>query len=416
MEIALLIFLIFFLILCSGYFSGSEAALFSLPPTRLQVYKHDPNPRFRLIAQLLSRPQDLLVTVFMLNTLVNILLQNVAANLFGDFSSWALKVGVPLVLTLIFGEIIPKYIGLQNNVRFSYSVAPLISFIQKLLKPIRTATIAITTPLSRLMFFFLKKEPEMSYEETQHILQTSEKHGVFSSVEGELLAGYLQIQTAFVREVMRPREEILSYDINEPLSKLAYLFVDQQCTRVPVYNKNLDSILGIISAKQFFLQRDLITNSQDLLPFLSKPFYVPESMQAWLLLRRLSERGQFLALVVDEYGSITGLITQEDLIEVVVGEIKDLRDQTQLYTQSGKYEIIASGKLELETFNELFLSSLESPENMITIGGWLTEKLGEIPKTGSKHEIDGFLFQILASTPNRIRRLYVRKLQTERTV
>lgn len=412
MEISFLLILILVLTFLSGYFSGSEAALFSLPTTRLRAYQTHPDPRHRLIASLLRRPRDLLVTIFMLNTLVNILLQNVAANLFGDFASWSLKVGVPLVVTLIFGEIIPKYIGLLTNAAFSYHVAPTINFLQELLSPIRRATIAITAPLSRILFFFLRKEPQISPEEMQHILKTSEEYGLFTHDEGELIAGFLELQKISVKEAMRPREDILFYDIREPVTKLAHLFSDQQCSRVPVCDQNLDHILGILTAKRYFLHRDSIEEPEDIKPILAKPFYVPETTPARLLLRRFQEHRHVLALVVDEYGSVSGLITREDLLEIVIGEIVDMRDQVQLYTQPAENEIIASGKLELDEFNELFGVELKSPGNMVTIGGWLTERLGEIPKSGSKYQLENFLFQVLAATPNRIRRLYIRKLNS----
>ena len=408
-QIFLLIVMVF-LLLSSGYCSGAEAALFSLPATRLKVYQSDPDTRKRLISGLLQHPRDLLVAVFTLNTLVNILLQNTAANFFGEMSSWTLKVGVPLVLTLIFGEILPKYIALQHNLSFAYLVAPSINFFMKVLKPIVSFAVSITTPLSRLMFFFLKREPEISTEEIQHILKTSKEFGVFNADEGDLIAGYLQLQEALVKEIMRPKEDIIFYNVSEPLTKLIYLFTDQKVSRVPVCDPDLDHVIGIISIKQFFLHNDQLSTSKEIIPYLLKPFYVPESMSARLLLRRFHEQRQHLALVVDEYGSISGLITYEDLIETVVGEIADLRDQPDLYTRSGKNEIIASGKLELTEFNEIFDSSLDSPSNMVTIGGWLTERLGEIPKSGTQYELDGFLFKILAATPNRVRRIYVRKL------
>lgn len=411
MEIALFLSAIIFLTLCSAYFSGSEAALFSLPSTRLKVYQTDPNPRKRLIASLLSHPHDLLVTIFMLNTLVNILLQNVAANLFGDYASWVLKVGVPLVLTLVLGEILPKYIGLQTNISFSYRVAPTINFVQKLLKPIRQATIAITAPISRFMFFFLRKEESISKEELQHILKTSEEHGIFTAEEGELIEGYLELQDSLVKDWMRPREDILYYSLEEPLTKLLHLFVEEKCSRIPVCEHDLDHVIGLITVKQYFLHRDSITAPQDLVPILFKPLYVPESTPARVLLRRFYETHQHFALVVDEYGTISGLITHEDLFEVIVGEIEDQRDQVRLYTRAGENEIIASGKLELDTFNEIFKTELISPANMTTVGGWLTEQLEEIPKGGSSYELSGFLFQVLAATPSRIRRLYIRKLK-----
>lgn len=411
MDQIFLLLLMFFLLFSSAYCSGAEAALFSLPATRLKVYQTDSDPRKRLLSNLLQHPRDLLVTVFTLNTLVNILLQNTAANLFGDMSSWVLKVGVPLILTLIFGEILPKYMALQHNLNFAYFVAPTINFFMKALKWVVDLAVSITTPLSRLMFFFLKREPEISSEEMQHILKTSKEFGVFNAEEGELIAGYLQLQEALVKEIMRPKEDIIFYNIHEPLTKLLYLFIDQKLSRIPVCDPNLDNVIGIISIKQFFLHNDNLTSPKDIVPHLLKPFYVPESMAAQLLLRRFHEQRQHLALVVDEYGSISGLITYEDLIETVVGEIADLRDQPDLYSRSGNNEIIASGKLELAEFNEIFGSQLESPSNMVTIGGWLTERLGEIPKNSTQYELDGFLFKILAATPNRIRRIYIRKLK-----
>lgn len=411
MEITLFLAAIVLLTLSSAYFSGSEAALFSLPATRLKVYQSDNNPRKRLISSLLSKPHDLLVTIFMMNTLVNILLQNVAANLFGEFSSWILKVGVPLVITLVFGEILPKYIGLQINTAFSYVVAPSINFMQNLLKPIRQLTVAITAPISKFMFFFLKKEESISKEELKHILKTSEEHGIFSSDEGELITGYLELQDSTVKDWMRPREDILYYSLEDPLSKLTHILVDEECSRLPVCEKDLDNVLGILTAKQYFLHRDSITLPEHLKPILQKPFYIPETTLARILLRRFYETRQTIALVVDEYSSISGLITHEDLFEVIIGEISDKRDQVQHFTRAGENEIIASGKLELSEFNDLFNSQLVSPENMTTIGGWLTEYLGEIPKSGSTYESNGFFFQVLAATPSRIRRLYIRKLQ-----
>jgi len=410
-EIAILIFIATLLIFLSGFFSCSEAAFFSLSITQIKTFKNDANPRRRLIANLLSQPRDLLVTIFMLNTLVNILLQNVVSHMFGDFGHWLLKVGVPLVLTLVFGEIIPKYLGLQNNVSFSYRVVPIISKAQSWLGPIRRAIIEITTPISRLMFFFLKKDESISREELEHVIKTSEEHGVFDENERDLVFGYLELQESNVKELMHPRGDIVFYDIEDPITKLTHLFINDEISQLPVCENSLDNILGIISAKQFFLNRDKINTPQDIIPIISKPFYFPETTPARLLLRKFNEKGEDMALVVDEYGSISGLITQKDLIEIVIGEITNLKDKKELYTRAGKNEIIASGKLELEEFNEFFKVELQSPGNMVTIGGWLTERLGEIPKSGTKYEIENFLFQILSATPNRIRRLYIRKLK-----
>lgn len=410
MDLGLQVAILLFLTFCSGYFSASETALFSLPGVRVKAYAQDSSKRRRLIAQLLQRPKDLLVTVFMLNTLVNILLQNVASNMFGVFAGWSLKVGVPLVITLLFGEIIPKYLGMLHNIAISDYVAPLISTLQNFLGPVRRVVISITYPVSRMMFFFLHKEENISREELLHVLKTSEEMEVLNKDEAELVCGYIDLQEVLVKELMRPRQDVLFYDIQEPLTKLTYLFVDRQCSRIPVCDGSLENVLGIISAKEFFLYRKELTSKERLYERMLKVFFVPENMLARVLLRRFDEKKLIIAMVVDEYGSIAGLITREDILEVIIGQIKDYRDDKGLYSRQSDTEIIASGKLEIDEFNTLFAADLQSENNMVTIGGWLTEQLGEIPKSGKKFEAEGFLFHVLSATPNRIRRLYVRKL------
>lgn len=410
MDLNSILFLIF-LVFASAYFSASETALFSLPLTKIKAYKETSSPRKRLIAKLVLEPKDLLVTVFMMNTLVNILIQNTTSHMFGEEANWLYKVGIPFMLLLFLGEIIPKNIGLQKNVKIANLVAPSIDFIQKFISPIRNLTVKITEPVSRILFFFLKNEKSISNEEMQHVLKTSQERGVLLPEEVELVSGYLKLQEATVKELMRPKNDILYYDINDPLSKLMYLFVEQECTRMPICNKTLDNVLGIITAPRFFLNRKEIKESQDLIKYSLNPLFVPENTSAKALIKRFDESGQVLALVVDEYGSITGLITKEDIIEQVIGDISDLRDAHSLYIKSGPNEIIASGLLELTTFNEYFQSHLISENNLLTIGGWLTEQLGEIPKSSTKVEIQGFMFQVLAADPNKIRRLYIRKLK-----
>lgn len=409
MTFALVLFLVF-LILLSGSLSCSETALFSLSPLTVKSYRNSSSSRFLLIGQLLERPRDLLVTILMLNILANILVQNTVSTIFDEFTGWGLKVGVPLALTLIFGEILPKSMAIPHNAQIAYQVAPWIDRAARLLKPIREPLTRATSWISRALFFFLREEKEISPDELRHVLKTSEEAGVLQKEESDLIGGTLDLQHLSAKEQMRPREEILAYDIREPLSRLTHLFVDLQTTRVPVYDKSLENLLGILSTRRFFLHHKEIHSAKDLIPILRKPYYVPETIKGWTLLKNLRERGESLAIVVDEYGSISGLITQEDLIEVVVGEISDRRDEKSLFTRSGPDVIIASGKLELAAFKEVFGINLKSQENIVTLGGWLIEQLGDIPVTGTKYATDDFLFYVLAADPNRIRRLYVRRL------
>jgi CBS domain containing-hemolysin-like protein len=413
MEDVIYFLVLLLLTLLGGYFAAAEVALFSLPVTRVKSFQSDSDPRKRLIAQLLHQPRDLLVTVFMLNTLLCIVAQNVASQMFGSDASWLLKVGVPLVLTLILGDIIPKCLGMQYNTSLSYYVAPLIAFLQDLLGPLRRLIIHVTFPISRFLFFFLRKEQNISRDELMHVLKTSQEHEVLSENEAELVGGYLDLQDSSVKELMRPRQDVLFYNLEEPLTKLISLFVDQRCSRIPVCRGGtLENLVGIIAAKDFFLRSKNILTNDDLLNYLSKPFFVPENSLARVLLRRFAERNEEISIVVDEYGSIAGLITREDVLEVIIGQIDDLRDKKMLYSRQSSSEIIMSGKLELDEFNAIFHSDLTSKNNMVTMGGWITESYGDIPKAGTKFESDGFLFHVLAAEGTRVRRIYVRKLKT----
>jgi len=408
METILPLLFLLLLTLASGYCSSSEAALFSLPTLKVRTFRDSPDLRKRLIASLILQPRDFLVTIFLLNTFANILIQNTASHLFGAHAGWHLIVGIPFVLTFFFGEIIPKYIGMRNNEKLSYAFAPQLTSLHLLLAPLRRTIVAITMPVSRLFFFFLKEEPNISKEELKHVLKHSEEHGVLNKDEAELIWGYLDLIDSQVRELMHPRDDILFYDITEPLTKLIHLHVDRRCSRIPICGRGLDNMLGIMHATSFFLHRSEIKEPQDILQYLTKPLYIPETTAARVLLRRFEVEGQQLALALNEYGSIVGVITREDILEVIVGQITDARDRRKRYTHANN-ELIASGRLELQELNELFNIELISNSNMMTVGGWLTEQLGDIPKVGTTFSSQGLFFQVLAAAPNRVRRLYIRK-------
>lgn len=406
-----LILALLFLIFFSGLFSASETALFSLSSLKVKSFKQDKDKRKQLVADLLASPKDLLVTIIMLNVVMNILIQNVSSSLFGEYSSWVFTVGFPLTLTLIFGEVIPKSIGLVNNLKIATTVAPLLDFCQKVLFPIRRLLTTWTSYISRILFFFLRKEEEISIDEMKHALHTSRKFGVLNEDEAELVRGYLSLQESTVKERMRPREEVIFYDLEEPLTKLIHLFVDQELSRIPICEGGLDNIVGIMTSRVFFLHRPLLQSPADLHPIIDKPFFVPESISAKTLLRQFYDKQESLAIVVDEYGSVSGLVALEDLVELVVGEIVDRRDEKSLYTRSGEDVIIASGKLELAELEKVFDVAIISENHMVTVSGYLTEKMGDIPKSGTKLVTDDLLFHVLAADPTRVRRVYIRRLK-----
>ncbi len=409
-ETAILSILILVLLLASGFVSASETALFSLSPMRVSSFQESKDKNKRLVAKLVLHPLELFVTIFTMNITSNILLQNVTSQAIGEEGSWLLKIGIPLILILLFGDILPKSYALVNNVYFAQLAAPIIDFFRRVLRPVLRYIIMITNPLSRILFFFLKKEKDITKIELEQVVLASEKQGVLSSDEADLVTGYLDLQDKQVREVMKPREDVLFYDIHDPLTKLLHLFIDEECTRIPICKENLQGVLGVVSAEQFFAHQHDVHSPQDLIKFCQKPFFVPETTPATLLFRKFEEKKTEIALVVDEYGLINGLVTREDLVEEVIGEISDRRDDPKRYTFSAENVIIASGKLEIEEFEEIFDVTLQNPHNLVTLGGWITDRLGAIPKSGTEFKTDEFLFQILSAEPNRINRIYVRKL------
>lgn len=416
METFLLIFAIILCTLCSALASCAEIALFSLSSATVRNFARSQNSIEQRIATVLKSPRELFVTLFIFNIAANILLQNAASSLFDEDAGWLAKVGVSLGVVILFGELFPKYIALQNNQAIARAIIPLISSLFFILGPVQKLLLGIAAPLSRMMFFFLRKDPPISREEMQHVLESSHSSGILHTDEIKLVSGYLDLQERLVKDLMRPREEMLIYDIQTPLTELTHLFVNRQCTRIPVCDGDLQQVLGIITANRYFIERSSIHKPEDLTPFLTSPFFIPESTPVRKLLSQFSQRQEEVALAVDEYGQVVGLIAHEDLIEVVTGEIVDQRDPPQRYTRSGDDVIIASGKLDLSELNNLFNMHLESRTHMQTIGGWLTEQLGDLPKNGTQYEAEGLFFQVLSADPKRIRRLYIRRLQPTKPV
>jgi CBS domain containing-hemolysin-like protein len=414
MSLIFLIGLVIIFICLSAILSASETSLFSLSSYTVKSYHIDINPRKKLIANLLDSPKDLLVTIIMLNIFANILIQNTFSSLFGDLTSWFLKVGVPLVITLFLGEVIPKSVAFSNNKYIAYKVAPFLNISKKIVAPIRFIIVKITNFISGFLFFFLKKEKPLSIDELQYVLEKSKKENILNKDEIELIGGYLDLQDSLVKEYMSVKDEVLFYDINEPIENLIKLFSEKEVSRVPVCMEDLDNIIGIISLKRFFFYKTHIKKTNDLKKYLKKPMYVPETTRSWKLLINLREKREDMAIVVNEYGLTAGLITQEDLIESVIGDVTDKKDETSLYYVQSKDVIIASGKMLMDDLEDFFDTKIQRTSTSITIGGFLIDEFEDIPQAGEKIKKNDLLFYILSSEPSKIIRVYIKKIKKGR--
>ncbi|HRW58999.1 MAG TPA: hemolysin family protein, partial [Chlamydiales bacterium] len=378
--IIIFILILVFLISMSAVLSAAETSLFSISPFTVKSYKSSKVAREKDIYFLLSSPKDLLVTIMMLNIFANILIQNTVATIFNQYTSILIKVGIPLILTLFFGEVIPKSVAIPNNLKIAKAVAPLLRHVKKWTGGIRILVTRLTSVLSHAFFFFLKKENPILDEELDYIIEKSKEKGILSVDESLLIQGYMDLNQTVVKEHIRPRGKVWYYSIQDPLEKLFSFFLEKGFSRIPVCDETLDQLIGVIDAQTFFAHRKSIGSSAQLLPYLSKPSYIPETTKALSVLYELRQKNVDLGFVVDEYGVILGIVTQEDLIEVVIGEIEHVKVKKDSYTRVAKDAIIASGQMEIEEFNQIFTVDLSSVGNKITIAGWLEEKLEDIPQ------------------------------------
>ena len=311
MITAALLLLLVMLILTSAFVSGSETAFFSLSPMKIKLFRQSDNPRKQLSAKLLDEPHDLLITLMMINVLVNVLIQNVVSTLLPENSTWIYSVLIPLAITLIFGEIIPKTFGMNFNEKISVKSVYIVYRMKMILLPVRKVLTSITLKTARWMFFFFKKERSLSIEELQYALQASRKSDLLRPEEEEIIRGYLHLKSSTVQEFTRPREEVIFYDLEEPLHQLVHFFVDQEVSKIPVCQGNLDHLIGVISCADFFQNRHKIKTADDLRPFIKKPIFAPETMPAEDLLKQLYDKQEAMCIVVDKYGAFSGIVSLE---------------------------------------------------------------------------------------------------------
>ncbi len=254
-----------------------------------------------------------------------------------------------------------------------------------------------------------KEDYEVSDEEIRVFLHEAEEEGIIEKEEGNLIKSLVEFGDTVVREIMTPRVDMVCIKKGETIKTLRGLVIKEKHSRIPVYKDRIDNIEGIIIAKDL-LEYSSEKHENDPIDSLIRPVYfVPESMKVSELLKQFQKRKQKLAIVVDEHGGVSGLVTMEDLVEEIVGEIQDEYDKEELkITQKGPFEYIIPGDSEVEEIEDLFELDL-AEDDYITIGGMITHHLGRLPLQGEKLEIKGLNFEILEIDEKRIKRLRVKK-------
>ena len=405
--------LLFILLLCSALISGAEVAVFSLTKTDLENAEND--KRLALISQLLEKPKKLLATILVANNFINIAVVILFAFL-GDILfktiesevlKFVLEVFVITFLILLFGEILPKIYASRNSIKFSKFMAFPLKVLDVLCSPLSMPMRAITIGIHNKLG---KQKANLSVDQLSQALElTSQKDT--SEEEQKILEGIVSFGNTDTKQVMRPRIDIFALALDETLETILPQIVERGYSRIPVYAESVDDIKGILYVKDLL---PYITNKDfNWMTLLREPFFVPENKKLDDLMGEFQERKVHLAVVVDEYGGTSGLVSLEDVIEEIVGDISDeFDDEDVIYSKIDEKNYVFEAKTALKDFyrvidladDAIFEDNKGEAE---TLAGFVLEISGKFPKRNSKIKFNNYVFTIEALDKKRIKRLKV---------
>lgn len=380
------------LLLISAILSGAEAAYFSLGRTRLKEPAGEQGRTPGPLAPLLTQPNELLVTLLIGIAAVNIgasaLAAVIAEQVFGG-KGLAIAIGGMVFLLTVFGEVLPMALVAERPQRFAAWVNRPVAWLSVLLKPIRVGLAAFTAVTLRLVGSEREAgRPEVSEEELRTLVDVGAREGVVDRTEREMIHRVFELEDTLVREVMVPRPDMFCLDVVTPPSAILPLLREQLRSRVPVFEETIDQIVGVLYTKDLLPHLAGLPPTFDLRGHLHPPYFVPESKRADALLREFQAKKLHLAIVVDEYGGTAGLVTLEDLLEELVGEIRDEYDEDErLIQRVGPRNFRVSGRLPIHELNTA--TGLVIPDDSFdTVGGWVLDLFGRVPHRGEKKETE----------------------------
>ena len=397
------------LLLVSGFVSASEVAFFSLTPGDINDIREENAPSDPLIQRLLDRSEYLLAAILIANNFVNVavvMLCTYGINAIVDFSSapmlgFILETIVLTFLLLLFGEIMPKIYSAQKTLAFCRFSAPGIYFLEKLFHPVASMLVRSTTFLNK---HFAKKNHNISVDELSHALELTDKAEI--SEENNILEGIIRFGGETVKEVMTSRLDMVDLDVRTPFKEVMQCIIENAYSRIPIYSGSRDNIKGILYIK-------------DLLPHVNKgdnfrwqslirpAYFVPETKMIDDLLRDFQANKIHIAIVVDEFGGTSGLVTMEDIIEEIVGEIHDeYDDEERTYVVLNDHTWIFEAKTQLTDFYKIAKVDEDEFEKVVgdadTLAGMLLEIKGEFPALHEKVTYHNYEFEVLEMDSRRI--------------
>jgi putative hemolysin len=394
----------------SGFFSSSETSLFSLSNLQLEQMRRDQHPRIDLIQRLLSQPRRLIITILLGNELVNVTASVISAaiviKVLGAENKWInLLIMVPLLL--LVGEITPKVLAIRHNIAFASFEGKLLEFFARMIRPIRFVVRKVADWIITLIIGKDRSRGNIITEDMVRILaREAVGEGALDHFEAQFIEHIFDFGNKTLEDIMTPRSDIFFLALDMPLEEIIVEVCKSRHTKIPIYQENRDNVCGILHARDL-LGIETAKFSQHLhqvKKLLRKPYFVPESKLAADLFRAFRDRKLSIALTVDEYGGVTGLVTMEDLLECIFGEIHSPSDEVDQASikdlGEGRYAV--DGSMPIADFNQEMKSNL-SEEWGETIGGLLLHHYGELPPEGDKVEIDGFRFRVIEVEENRIK-------------
>lgn len=402
--------LLLVLLVLSAFFSAAETAFSNVNKIRLKHYA-DEKRRGAQRALYISEHFDKAITTILIgNNLVNIASATLAASafvtLYGTNTGVLLSIAVMTVVIVIFGEILPKSFAKARAESLSLALSNILYFLIKLFSPISW----IFGQLRRIMVKLIHPQsdkPSVTEEEIKIMVEISEQEGVIDKSEKELVHRSLDFNNILVGEILTPRPDMVAVEVNQPIEEIKQVFLTEKFSRIPVYEENIDNVIGILSEREF-LSALLQNEEVDIRSLLLKPLFVVESMKIASLLPELQKLKIHMAIVIDEYGGTAGLITMEDILEEIVGEIWDEHDeQIKVVNQLDEKTYLFSADYSLEDFARLTM--VELPESSYhTIGGWLVEEFERVPQQGEQ-----LFYENLVLTIDEVENRRIRKVKVE---
>src|SRR5437588_9130802 len=407
-----ILILIVALILCA-IASAAETALTSISRIKLKNLVESGDPKAIKIDRLLANPNTYLSTILVVNSVAVIVASSMATVLALRFSPTFGEIIATILISLvvlIFCEITPKTAAVQNPLRWARIFVNPVRGAAWLLTPIVWTLSAITNFLVRIVGGQIKhRGPFVTEEELRLLVTVGEEEGVLEEEETEMIHSIFEFADTTVREVMVPRIDMVTLEADATVDEAVDLALQAGFSRIPVYKESIDDIIGVLYTKDMLKQLREDHNTLPVRDLVRPAYFVPETKKLDDLLREIQQKRVHNVIVVDEYGSVAGLVTIEDLVEEIVGDIQDEYDREEkLYEKVSENEYIFDAKINIDEFNELMDTKLDNTDYE-TLGGFLYAQLDKIPNVGDTIEFNNVTFTVLSTRGRRITQVHVER-------